>query len=101
MSQPNFDNFDKECPFKSRLPYLLFVFLFYFCFLKDYINQISYAQPDGSQSNPYPNINTAINQNPNNFSNLTLILVANSSPYYFSQKELRPNLNLTIMYYFF
>ena len=100
MSQPNFDNFDRECPFKSRLLYLLFLFLFLFLLLEDYVNQFSFIQPNGSQSNPYPDINTAINQNPNQFSNLTLLLVANSSPYYISQNELWPNLNLTLMYFF-
>ena len=65
--------------------------------MKDFVSQISSNQPNGSQSSPYPNINTAINQNQGDFSNLTIILFENSSPYNFSQNEFYPNLNLTLM----
>ena len=65
--------------------------------MKDFVSQTSFNQQDGSQSSPYPNINTAINQNQGSFSNLTIILVENSSPYNFTQNGLYPNLNLTLM----
>ena len=70
---------------------------FYFALV--YVNQIGSINGIGNQSCPYPNINTAIGQNQDKFFELTLILVASSTPYNFSQSDLWPNLNLTLMYF--
>ena len=75
-------------------------FQFYIMFFEDYVNQNNSIDPDGSKSNPYQNISSAINQNSDSFFDLTLILVANSMPYYFSQVQTTISLNLTLKYYY-
>ena len=65
--------------------------------LVDYVNQKFSANGDGSETNPFSDIASAINSN---LPNMTLILVSNSSSY-MSFDNLYPNLNIIIMYFFF
>lgn len=64
--------------------------------MEDYVDQKYSNNSDGNESSPYPNINTAIFLNQDKLTNLTIILIANSTPYNFSQKEFSANLNLTL-----
>ena len=78
-----------------------FHFLFRVFWSLDYVDQIGSYRATGSESNPYPNISTAINKNQDNFFELSIILFPSSTPYDFLQRDLWPNLNLTLMYFFF
>ena len=67
--------------------------------MEDYVGQKYSINPDGSESSPYPNINAAIFQNQDKFTNLVLILIVDSTPYNFSQNEFSLSLNLTLTYF--
>ena len=66
--------------------------------MEDFVGQNHLNNPDGSESSPYPNINAAIFPNQDKFTNLTIILIVNSTPYNFSQNEFSSSINLTLTY---
>ena len=74
-------------------------FYLIFCIFQGYVDQTSLIYPNGSKSNTYPNISIAMSEN-NNIFDLTLVLIANSSPYNFSQQDFSQNLNLTLRLFF-
>ena len=86
---------------KASLCTYFFFHIYIFIITKDYVDQIGSNNANGSQSSPYPNISTAIKQNPNRFLELSLILIASSTPYNFSSSDLWPNLNLTLLLFLY
>ncbi len=72
----------------SPCKYLIILALASFLKSLDYIDQFGSNNANGSKSNPYPNISTAIKQNQDNFFELSLILVSNPTPYNFSKNDL-------------
>lgn len=98
-SHHNIDCFDIEASLTTSVCKYLF---FYLNFAHGKIMSTKYIEmiPTEANSIPIQTSSTAIQQNHDKFSNLTIILVTNTQPYNLTQKELSFSFNLTLMYLF-